>query len=140
MANIRIVNEEGEILPYQNLCMSRNALLRPYRGEYIRTRDGKILYEVLSSEWCEIPDNSDCLLLMTLRKVQNIEKIPAANAAKPTFTKESSSPLSDVPHFYLRYRCKVCGTKYGNYPEQCHSCGIVGSIEEIEPEYQSLMI
>lgn len=140
MAKIKIVNEEGEVLSLYNLCISNNIQLRPLRGEYVWTKDGKILYEVLSSEWRAISENSEYVLLLTLQKVQNAEKIPAVDAAKPTFTKEASSPLSDVPHFYLRYRCKVCGTKYGNYPEQCHSCGIVGSIEEIEPEYQILMI
>lgn len=138
----RIVTENGELISPRILCIPRSIYLRPSRGEYIRTKDGKTRYEVLSVEWRQLPEDPDDGLLMTLREVPIAEEELTGAITKPVPLKNTvteTDPPSAVPHFYLRYRCKNCGSKYGTYPEQCHSCGAVGCFEEIEPEYQSLI-
>lgn len=139
MANIRIVTENGETISYRDLCMSKDVTLRPHRGEYIHTKDGQKRYEILSVEWCKLTEDDMCGVLMILRETPIEEGTLAAEIRKPIPLEKTTGSASAVPHFYLRYRCKNCGSKYGKYPEQCHSCGAVGCFEEIVPEYQSLI-
>ena len=72
----RVVDENGSFIASGNLCLSSNPDSRPYKGEFVWSKDGKRKYLVVSGDWCRIFDDEEIFgFKLTLREVNvNSEK------------------------------------------------------------------